>query len=387
VRDDVVGNLIQLISEKTSLHAYAVKQVWKHLDDELSNKQPLVQVAMWTIGEYADLLNTYINEDGDEEQVHVEEEQVISMCEEIVNSSLMSIVTKEYTISALIKLSARFPSFAFRIKKTIDAFEDHMNVELQQRSVEFSIIFSKYNNLRVSLLEKMPPIESSNDKKENLHNGLLNEEETLDSDLVSSNLEKTISTNQASSAALLDLLDDVSSNQTETSTSTFTSTSNPMTNLSNNLLDDLLGIDLSNSNQSNNNNFLNLNNSNNPLNYGIDNQNSNVNLNILDGFTSPKVESKVSSSIPSITAFEKDGLKLVFHFEQNLDNPKTITIHLIATNSNENSISDFLFQAAVPKVTCTTTDSSNLKVYLILFYFLDIPIAIIATNGFSNSSE
>ena len=54
--------------------------------------------------------------------------------------------------------------------------------------------------------------------------------------------------------------------------------------------------------------------------------------------------------IPNITAFEKNGLKIIFSFERNPSNPAVAAITLSATNSNPFPITDFLFQAAVPKV-------------------------------------
>ena len=56
-------------------------------------------------------------------------------------------------------------------------------------------------------------------------------------------------------------------------------------------------------------------------------------------------------AIPDITAFEKNGLQIVFSFTH--PNPSDLTavaITLKASNSNFAPISDFVFQAAVPKV-------------------------------------
>ena len=54
------------------------------------------------------------------------------------------------------------------------------------------------------------------------------------------------------------------------------------------------------------------------------------------------------SGIPSITAWEKDGLKVVFDFSKNPANPNVLTILLTATNSTPMPMNDFLFQIAVP---------------------------------------
>lgn len=41
----------------------------------------------------------------------------------------------------------------------IISFSSHLNVDLQQRGIEFSQLFRDYNNLRPALLEKMPPMQ------------------------------------------------------------------------------------------------------------------------------------------------------------------------------------------------------------------------------------
>ena len=53
-------------------------------------------------------------------------------------------------------------------------------------------------------------------------------------------------------------------------------------------------------------------------------------------------------SIPSITAFEKSGLKIVFQLAR--PDPTTINIDMSASNANPSPLEEFVFQAAVPKV-------------------------------------
>lgn len=54
------------------------------------------------------------------------------------------------------------------------------------------------------------------------------------------------------------------------------------------------------------------------------------------------------SAIPSITAFEKNGLRLEFNFARM--SPTQLDITVRASNSNMAALTDFIFQAAVPKV-------------------------------------
>lgn len=57
----------------------------------------------------------------------------------------------------------------------------------------------------------------------------------------------------------------------------------------------------------------------------------------------------VRNNLPSITAYEKNGLRIVFSLERLPENPNTTVITLSATNETLSTISEFLFQAAVPK--------------------------------------
>ena len=51
-----------------------------------------------------------------------------------------------------------------------------------------------------------------------------------------------------------------------------------------------------------------------------------------------------------MTIFEKSGLKITFKLEKPLDNPDLLIINMLAQNSGLSKMTDFLFQAAIPKV-------------------------------------
>lgn len=57
VRDDVVSSTIQLISSSPAIdQGYITAKLWSSLHmNNFEDKQPLVQVAIWAIGEYGDL--------------------------------------------------------------------------------------------------------------------------------------------------------------------------------------------------------------------------------------------------------------------------------------------------------------------------------------------
>uniref|UniRef100_U3JIW1 AP-1 complex subunit gamma n=1 Tax=Ficedula albicollis TaxID=59894 RepID=U3JIW1_FICAL len=69
---------------------------------------------------------------------------------------------------------------------------------------------------------------------------------------------------------------------------------------------------------------------------------------LLDGLTQP-LFNDIAAGIPSITAYNKNGLKIEFTFERSNTNPSVTVITIQASNSTELDMTDFVFQAAVPK--------------------------------------
>uniref|UniRef100_A0A8D3BJU6 AP-1 complex subunit gamma n=1 Tax=Scophthalmus maximus TaxID=52904 RepID=A0A8D3BJU6_SCOMX len=139
VRDDSVPNLIQLITNSVEMHAYTVQRLYKALLDDIS-QQPLVQVASWCTGEYGDLLVSGQCEE--EEPIQVTEDEVLDVLEGLLVSNLSTPVTRGYSLTAIMKLSTRF-SGVNRIKKVVSVYGSSIDVELQQRAVEYNNHMSK----------------------------------------------------------------------------------------------------------------------------------------------------------------------------------------------------------------------------------------------------
>ncbi|XP_069740877.1 AP-1 complex subunit gamma-1-like isoform X2 [Narcine bancroftii] len=158
VRDDSVPLLIQLISNANSLHAYIVQKLYQAIRVDIS-QQPLVQVAVWCIGEYGDLLLT--GEFEEETPVQVTEDEVLDVLEKILHSSLSALATREYALTAIMKLSTRLQSSTNRIRKAVSIYGSSLDVELQQRAVEYSALFMRFDHMRPALLERMPLIQKS----------------------------------------------------------------------------------------------------------------------------------------------------------------------------------------------------------------------------------
>ena len=63
-------------------------------------------------------------------------------------------------MTATMKLSTRLTTQTDRIRTMIGAFANNVDVELQQRSAEYTCIFNTFNHIRNALLEPMPVAET-----------------------------------------------------------------------------------------------------------------------------------------------------------------------------------------------------------------------------------
>lgn len=164
VRDDVVSSTIQLIlNSPPEEQAYIGLRFWDSLHNitnSFEDKQPLLQVAVWTIGEYGDLL---LSSERIEDVEIPAESELVDLYQKLLWSTSVSTISKQYAIVSLAKLSTRIRSKEEegRAQQVIEAFGTHLHIDLQQRGVEFSQLFRDYSHLRPALLEKMPKIQKS----------------------------------------------------------------------------------------------------------------------------------------------------------------------------------------------------------------------------------
>lgn len=239
----------------------------------------------------------------------------------------------------------------------VSSYGNNMDMELQQRAVEYCAIFSKHDNMRAALLERMP--------------ALSREGSTAESSLLASEEEEA---KKAAAAPALAL--------------------EPQQQRNENTLLDLLGGDslappLSQAPPLSSNtvggDLLNLLDMSSPpaASSSTTNQTSNDPTNLMallggggvggvsaggaggegmEGLLQSSAPSSSPSSftpsmnsrpavpnIPPITVFEKAGLKIQFNFDRSPTTPAVIAITLTAFNSTPAPMSNFLFQAAVPK--------------------------------------
>uniref|UniRef100_A0A8C9XYD1 AP-1 complex subunit gamma n=1 Tax=Sander lucioperca TaxID=283035 RepID=A0A8C9XYD1_SANLU len=131
VRDETVPNLIQLITNASELHCYTVHKLYRALLTDIS-QQSLVQVACWCIGEYGDLLLR--GECQETEAVQVTEDDVLDALETVLQSHMSS--------------PTRITDNVDRIRSIVSIYGSCIDVELQQRAVEYNALFKKYDHMR-----------------------------------------------------------------------------------------------------------------------------------------------------------------------------------------------------------------------------------------------
>ncbi|GCB74452.1 hypothetical protein scyTo_0003542 [Scyliorhinus torazame] len=281
VRDDSVPLLIQLISSANSLHTFNVQRLYQAIRVDIS-QQPLVQVALWCIGEYGDLLLP--GRFDVEPLVQDPEEEVLDVLENILQSSLSALTTREYALTAIMKLSTRLQS-----------------------------------STKPALLERMPLIQKS--AANGPVNAVVNGEEKEEGGSFPAPEQLS---QQAQVNNLLDLLDD-------SNPAASVPQENKVPQTGGELLDLLDGLSLPDSQSS-----------------GRSDAQPQL---VLDGIVppSPQNAANVKQGIPSIIAYDQNGLKIEFSFEQSKANTNMLFITLRASNSTEMDMSNFVLQAAVPK--------------------------------------
>uniref|UniRef100_A0A674MSE8 AP-1 complex subunit gamma n=1 Tax=Takifugu rubripes TaxID=31033 RepID=A0A674MSE8_TAKRU len=144
VRDETVPNLIQLITNASELHRYTVHKLYRALVTDIS-QQSLVQVACWCIGEYGDLLTGPCQE---MDPAQVSENDVLDALETVLQSHMSSPATRGFALTATMKLSTRITDNVDRIRSVVSIYGSCIDVELQQRAVEYNALFKKYDHMR-----------------------------------------------------------------------------------------------------------------------------------------------------------------------------------------------------------------------------------------------
>lgn len=161
-KENILSAFILLVIETPDLQTYVVQRLYIGLHKDFS-QQGLTIVSLWLIGEYADqILGTSFSVD--EEQVQVTDESLVDLVLDVLKSPYASRIVQEYGINALIKLTSRLSSSAQidKIRRYLSNKEHSLDSEIQQRAIEYSVLFGE-SSIRKGVLAKMPAPEFGDD--------------------------------------------------------------------------------------------------------------------------------------------------------------------------------------------------------------------------------
>jgi AP-1 complex subunit gamma-1 len=157
VPPSVLPTLVQLISSAPELQIYAVHKFFNAIAHDRT-KPVLLQVAVWCIGEFGELLSVAPPGDGGEPLPT--DNQVIDMVAELL--AMDNHTLKGYCLNALVKLTTRLAHGIDRIKGLIAHHKGSVALDLQQRAVEYHALFN-FDEIRRSVVETLPTNEDFED--------------------------------------------------------------------------------------------------------------------------------------------------------------------------------------------------------------------------------
>ncbi|KAF8470578.1 adaptin N terminal region-domain-containing protein [Kalaharituber pfeilii] len=159
VQEKILSSFIRLIAITPDLQTYSVQKLYAALKADIT-QEALTLAGTWVIGEFGDLLLKGGNYEEEELVREVKESEVVDLLQTILASSYASPVVREYILTSLMKLTTRFtePAQIERIRRLLQTYTGDLDVEIQQRAVEYGNLFG-YDTVRSGVLEKMPPPE------------------------------------------------------------------------------------------------------------------------------------------------------------------------------------------------------------------------------------
>ncbi|KAM0438918.1 hypothetical protein ACHAPT_001679 [Fusarium lateritium] len=156
VKEQILSSFVRLVATTPELQTYAVQKLYINLKKDIT-QESLTQAGAWCIGEYADALLKGGQYEEEELVQEVKEHEIVDLFSLILNSAYATQVSTEYIVTALMKLTTRFSDAAQieKIRRLLQYHQTSLDVEIQQRVVEYGNLFS-FDQIRRGVLEKMP---------------------------------------------------------------------------------------------------------------------------------------------------------------------------------------------------------------------------------------
>jgi AP-1 complex subunit gamma-1 len=160
VREEILSAFLRLICHTPELQAYTVQRLYSALHEDFS-QEGLTMGAVWTIGEFGELLTQGASLEDEELVRDLKPSNVVDLISSLLDSPYANSQTRQWVLTALAKLAVRYSydgSQVTKIHQILTRYETSVDMELQQRSVEFEALL-KRQDIREGVLEAMPPPE------------------------------------------------------------------------------------------------------------------------------------------------------------------------------------------------------------------------------------
>ncbi|KAK7521127.1 adaptin N terminal region-domain-containing protein [Phyllosticta citriasiana] len=159
VKEQILSSFVRLVANTPDLQTYTVQKLYSALKEDIT-QEGLTLAGSWAIGEYADALLRGGQYEEEELVKEVKENDIVDLFETILNSNYAGQIVTEYIITAAMKLTTRLSDSGQveRLRRLMLTHQTHLDVEIQQRAVEYGNLFA-YDSIRRGVLERMPPPE------------------------------------------------------------------------------------------------------------------------------------------------------------------------------------------------------------------------------------
>jgi AP-1 complex subunit gamma-1 len=159
VKEQILSSFVRLIATTPDLQTYSVQKLYAALKEDIT-QEGLTLAGSWVIGEYGDALLRGGQYEEEELVKEVKESDIVDLFETILGSSYAGLIVQQYIVTATMKLTTRLTDAAQieRLRRLLQRYNANLDVEIQQRAVEYGNLFGQ-DQVRRGVLEKMPPPE------------------------------------------------------------------------------------------------------------------------------------------------------------------------------------------------------------------------------------
>lgn len=133
VREEYISQVITVVATNPSLHQYSIVRAYYSMKENL-NQVGMVQLGVWLLGEFGEMLINGAATDPDGNSIVVEESEIAELLQQILEDHARKGDRSDtiicWVLTALSKLTIRLKTISVKAKDLIKQFTDHMNVEI-----------------------------------------------------------------------------------------------------------------------------------------------------------------------------------------------------------------------------------------------------------------